>query len=116
MLESADATIETKAEAQTSPASVWRLWMDAIELASKEEEDWRKSAETVQQIYANSQKEEKNRKKFNILYANTETIVPAVYNSTPIPSSRLPIVHWLRLSLKERLKRHRRLVRFALQW
>lgn len=88
MLESADSTLETKAEAQTSPASVWRLWMDAIELASKEEEDWRKSAETVQQIYANSQKEEKNRKKFNILYANTETIVPAVYNSTPIPDVR----------------------------
>src|SRR5262249_14702611 len=71
----------------TDPAAVWKLWMESIDLASKEEADWRKAAKKAIDIYAMEGKDDE-RQKFNILYSNTETIVPAIYNSPPIPDVR----------------------------
>lgn len=72
---------------QENPAAVWKLWNQSIELATKEEKDWRERATKAINTYTMDGKEEE-RSKFNILYSNTETIVPAVYNSPPIPDVR----------------------------
>lgn len=62
------------------------VWLDAIELAGKEEEPWYKRAEKVVEKYEASKDESRSR--FNILYSNTQTITAAVYNSQPIPDIR----------------------------
>ena len=52
-----------------------------IDLA-KSGASFRKEAERVQDIYEAKKEGENN---FNILYANTATLLPAVYNQTPRP-------------------------------
>lgn len=59
-----------------------RYWLGEIAAARKREKDFRKDGRRVLDIY--------NGKKvdsipFNILYSNTETLVPALYNNTPRP-------------------------------
>lgn len=71
-----------------------RLWLDALALSDKEgEEDWRKCAEKTVKIYRQQgdvdvSDSSAGDKKFNILHANVETLLPALYNSTPIPDVR----------------------------
>lgn len=89
-VEASTGSIETKAEETkqgTDPIAVWKLWNEALNLASKEEGEWRKAAKKCQDIYANEGKDE-DRQKFNILFSNVETIVPAIYNSPPVPDVR----------------------------
>ncbi|TJU85581.1 MAG: hypothetical protein E5Y10_24480 [Mesorhizobium sp.] len=65
-------------------------WMEKIRAAEKREERWRRDAEAAEKAYA-CDTETKNSGKlydFNILHSNVETIVPAIYNSTPIPDIR----------------------------
>lgn len=87
-------SIETRAEetqdseGQENPAAVWELWNESLELAAKEEEEWRKHAKNTIDTYTMEEKEENKQSKFNILYSNTETIVPAIYNSPPVPDVR----------------------------
>jgi Membrane protein involved in colicin uptake len=66
-----------------------RLWLDALAISSKEEENWRKRAQEVVDLYRQSSHNgESSNKKFNILHSNIETIIPALYNSTPVPDVR----------------------------
>src|SRR4029079_10620862 len=68
-----------------------RLWLDALSVASKEEENWRKCAQNAVDLYRQSRNTpdgESSNRKFNILHSNVETIVPALYNSTPVPDVR----------------------------
>jgi hypothetical protein len=67
-------------------AKLVKLWLDAIDLASKEEDGWRKLAQEAVDTYRDQKK--RNDKRFNILYANTETILPAIYSSVPVPDIR----------------------------
>ncbi len=71
----------------TPEAGKVRMWMAAIEAADKEELDWRKEADEIVEIYR-SAREQKKQQAFNILYSNTETLLPAIYNSTPQPDIR----------------------------
>lgn len=93
MSDETSGTIETRQEetqdsvGQENPAKVYKLWMEALDLASKEESEWRKSARSTIDTYAMAGGV-KEQSKFNILYSNIETIVPAVYNSSPIPDVR----------------------------
>lgn len=86
------AEFETEKDAGSGDAGLVKLWLAAIDLASKEEEDWRKEAEGVVKTYRNGDARDlgstKRQHNFNILYSNIETICPAVYNSTPIPDVR----------------------------
>jgi hypothetical protein len=68
-------------------AGLVKMWIAAIDAADKEEKDWRKEADEIVQIYRSEHEQEKNQA-FNILYSNTETALPAVYNSTPVPDIR----------------------------
>ena len=83
--QTADGTLETRADIGSGSEADVRFWVEALKLAEKEEEDWRKTAEAAYQRYAMG---DKSKTVFNILYSNVETIVPAVYNSTPVPDIR----------------------------
>ena len=77
------ASVETKAETKKTPSEFARHWLQAIDLAGKEEQDWRKDASETIERYRKTK-----AKSFNILYANTETTCPALYNSEPVPDIR----------------------------
>jgi len=81
--EQGSATIETQQEFAKSPTEFCKNWMSAIELASKEEEQWRDDADATVRRYRKSRPGQ-----FNILFANTQTTVPALYNSEPVPDVR----------------------------
>jgi len=66
-------------------AGIVRRWLLELKLADKREAEWRKKGEKVMNRYR--QKEVK-RHSFNILWSNTETMRPAIYNSLPKPDVR----------------------------
>jgi hypothetical protein len=71
-------------------------WLDCLDDAERAEQDWRKRAREVVGIYRNEAKASGAKKgpvgpgpvTFNILYANTEVILPAVYAKPPEPVVR----------------------------
>ncbi len=74
-----------------------KLWLSALELADHEEKNWRERAQETINIYRNTDRltgevmpatRELGSRRFNILHSNVETILPAIYNSTPIPDVR----------------------------
>lgn len=62
-----------------------RLWWKELQLAEKREKPWRDKADKVVKRYRG---EEKKKNRFNVLWSNTETLRPAVYNSRPNPDVR----------------------------
>lgn len=58
-------------------------WLEEIEAAKKREKDWRLEAAKFISLYEGYKREESP---FNILYSNTDTLLPALYNNTPRPS------------------------------
>lgn len=95
MNESVEATRESEKEEKGKDGQdLYRLWFDAITLAGKEEEDWRNCADKTVKLYRQEKTKsadtvyETGSKRFNILHANIETLLPALYNSTPIPDVR----------------------------
>lgn len=63
-------------------------WLARIKAAEKREERWMKDAEGAESIYAVNTEDTYKLYDFNILHSNVETIVPAIYNSTPVPDIR----------------------------
>jgi hypothetical protein len=59
--------------------------LERIKSSEKRESKWRKAAEEAEKIYA---ADESGNNDFNILHSNVETIVPSIYNSTPVPDIR----------------------------
>lgn len=57
-------------------------WQTEIAAARKREIDFRRDARWLVQVYEGEKREEIP---FNILYSNTETLSPALYNNTPRP-------------------------------
>jgi hypothetical protein len=81
-------TYETPADAGKGDAGLVRLWLNAIDLADESEKEWRKRSVEVTKRYRNERKEESQKRGFPILYANTETTIPAILNSAPTPDVR----------------------------
>ncbi len=81
------ASLETRADAGPGPQGLVKLWLEAIGLATKDEEPWVKAARKATETYRDA-KGERTQARFNILFSNTETMVPAIYNSAPIPDVR----------------------------
>jgi hypothetical protein len=73
---------DVAAVSEGEPSPEILFWTKEIEFAKKRETDFRRDAERVIKLYE-AQKSEANS--FNILYANTETLLPATYNKTPRP-------------------------------
>ena len=65
------------------PQTTCRKWKAEIHRALKQQKKWQEEAEEVMKIYRNEADGAKRKPLFNILAANTDTIRPAVYNSTP---------------------------------
>lgn len=79
------ATLERAEDIEKNPAGEVKRWLLEIKLADKRENEWKKKARKVWDRYR--QKDAK-RNSFNILWSNTETLRPAVYNSLPKPDVR----------------------------
>lgn len=57
-------------------------WLTEIDLAKKREKDYRKEGQRILDIYAGKKVKETP---FNILFSNTETLLPALYSLVPRP-------------------------------
>lgn len=62
-------------------------WIERIRASEKREDRWRKAAEIAERAYT-CDDTEGDVPEFNILHSNVETIVPSIYNSTPVPDIR----------------------------
>lgn len=84
--------ITTEAEALESGMGFTALWLKHIEKAKEDEKAWREEAEKAIAVYEGTEpaanKRQSKRTAFNIYHSNIETMLPAVYNSTPIPDFR----------------------------
>jgi hypothetical protein len=69
-----------------------RRWKAELELSATQEKDWRKEADNIWKKYkAEAAKAgilDDDEASFNVLWSNTEILVPALYNSTPTPDVR----------------------------
>jgi len=85
-------SIEEKSDIEKGQDGVVRRWLLEIKAADKSEDQWRKSAAEALKIYSsedyNNDDFAKRKETFNILWANTETVRPVLYNSTPRPDIR----------------------------
>jgi hypothetical protein len=68
--------------AKRDEKAVVSWWLGEIQAAKKRESQFRKMGETVLKIY---EADESDEVPFNILYSNTETLLPALYSSQPRP-------------------------------
>lgn len=69
-------------EPQKKDSPVVEAWLREIADARKREKDFRKEGRRFVELYEGGQKREYG---YNILYSNTDTLLPALYNSTPRP-------------------------------
>lgn len=76
-----DIEKQTQAEPVVGGSPV-AYWLREIDLSMKREKRWRKDACRVVELYEVAKQEENS---FNILYANTETLLPSCYNQLPRP-------------------------------
>lgn len=83
-------TYERPEDAGKPPKGVVARWLAELRLAEQEEKDWRGDAAAACRRYrgGNVVKDGKPSAGFNILWSNTETLRPALYNSTPKPDVR----------------------------
>lgn len=86
MAEAAKDTIQSDSEAIAGGTTQGELWLKKIERAQLEEKEWREEAKVAVQAYEAS--EDKQPIAFNIFHSNIETLIPALYNSSPVPDVR----------------------------
>jgi hypothetical protein len=67
------------------PINEARTWKRELQLAEKREATWRDEADKIIKRYRG---EEKKKNRFNVLWANTEILRPAIYNTKPNPDVR----------------------------
>ena len=72
-------------ELEKTPQGTVRRWLAELNIAHREEEDWRTEGKKLWEMYEGGKKK---AHAFNILWANTELLLTAVYNSTPEPDVR----------------------------
>lgn len=70
------------AESPDTDPELWKTWKARIDDAKKREKDYQKSAEKIVDLFEGK---DADKYQFNILYSNTETLSPALYNVTPRP-------------------------------
>jgi hypothetical protein len=83
----------TEAEQDTGkgPAGVAQRWIAELDLAEREEAEWRRRGKRVIQRYKDERKNGKgnanaaliDQRKFSILWSNVQTLGPAIYARTP---------------------------------
>lgn len=78
----AEVTPDTQAAETRTPEEKVRYWLEQIRAARKREKMWRREARSCLELY---EADKKKDYQYNILYSNTETMAPALYNATPRP-------------------------------
>lgn len=69
-----------------------KKWVEEIQAALKRDDSWIKDAEAAETAYTAGAEDRKGEvPRFNIHHSNVETIVPAVFNSTPVPDIRAKV-------------------------
>ena len=76
---------KTPREVEQSPRAVVKRWLAELDMAHAAEREWREEAVKLWDLYEGKVKKSDA---FNILWSNTETLWPALYNSTPNPDVR----------------------------
>ena len=76
--------IETEKAALAEGQTRVQLWLKKIKLAQDDMKDWGDEARKAIEIY----EADDAKTSFNILHSNIEVLVPALYNSSPIPDVR----------------------------
>jgi hypothetical protein len=86
--------LETPDDAGKGESGLVARWNLEWDLSSKRDKAWRKRARKALDLYRDEEAEhqgsqdESRRQRFNILYSNTETLAPSLYNSVPKPDVR----------------------------
>ena len=80
-----DAQATKISDIEKTPQGIVRRWLAELDIAARTEKDWRKEASEIIEIYEG---EKQKQNSFNILWSNTDTLSPALYNSTPAPDVR----------------------------
>ena len=78
-------SITTPAEIERTPQGLVRRWLAELNIAHRDEKEWREEGKRLWEMYEGGKAKAHS---FNILWANTELLLPAVYNSTPEPDVR----------------------------
>jgi len=81
----ADNGVQDTTPKEKDEETLARQWQKELVAAEKREKKWRKDAEHIVNIYEGTKHEEIP---FNILYSNTDTLSPALYNEVPRPQVR----------------------------
>ena len=82
-------TYEYANQRYKTPRDAAAYWVAEIDNATDREEDWRADAKDAAEEYdSETSTNAADRNAFNILYSNVETLVPALYSSTPAPDCR----------------------------
>ncbi len=67
-------------------AGEFKRWLAELKLAEKNEDKWRKRGDKVMKRYRDERSTaEEGQMKFNVLWSNTQTLMPALYMHTPKP-------------------------------
>lgn len=82
----AGGVYETKKETVKNPQEFVRRWLQEIKLAEKVQKDWLKQAKNSRDMFRSEGDHEDQR--FNIQFANVQTLLPALYSSRPTPDVR----------------------------
>lgn len=81
-METAQDPSATTPDPAQEAKSLYASWTKELSAARKREKDFRAYGKRIIELYEAEKKEEHQ---FNILFSNTETLAPALYNSTPRP-------------------------------
>lgn len=85
-------TLEKPSDAGGGGEGLVKYWNLELDLADKQERDWRKRADKVVERYRDDRKQVSEDgttpKRQNILWANVETLKPTIYSNTPSPDVR----------------------------
>jgi len=73
---------KAKSNRPKEPSEVVQYWSDEIQDAKKREKDFVKEGERIIKIYG---AEDNDQIPYNILFGNTETLLPALYSAVPRP-------------------------------
>lgn len=80
------SSVASDDEALRQGATGVDLWLSKIRKARKDEEKWRTAASDAIRLF---EADEDADVAFNLFFSNIETLVPALYNSTPVPDVRV---------------------------
>lgn len=79
-------SIEERKDLGTDDAAIWAYWTGQEAIAEKEERKWIKRSREIVKRYRDERPESENSShKFNILWANVQTLKPTLYGRTPKP-------------------------------